>query len=70
MTAALAVVFGSSVVIQISRYVDLKWVFIVMGSFSIMVGFFMIFGIKDVIKIKKQESLLRKSQIASAQSTP
>jgi hypothetical protein len=52
VTAGFAVVFGSSVVVYLSLYLNLLTIFAGMGAFSLVVGVLMIFGIKDVIRLK------------------
>lgn len=49
MVTALAVVFGTTVLIQISEVADLMIIFQGVGLFTVMVGIFMMFGIKDVV---------------------
>jgi len=66
MASAFAVVIGSSAIVFISKYVSLTAIFCGMGTFAIMVGFLLIFGVKDVIRLKKQDTFLRKSQLKSA----
>ena len=46
---AIAEIFGSTVLITLSKHIDIKWIFIGMGSFSIIIGLLLIFGIKDVV---------------------
>ncbi|TNV73136.1 hypothetical protein FGO68_gene10211 [Halteria grandinella] len=53
VVAASAVIFGSTVLIQVSRHVDLLYIFLCIGGFTLLVAFTLIFGIKDVISNKK-----------------
>ena len=48
MISAAAVIFGTTVLLEISKREDIKWIFIGIGIYSICVGLFLIFTIKDV----------------------
>jgi hypothetical protein len=57
------------VLIQLSEKFDLLYIFSGMGAFSIFVGIILIFGIKDVILLKKRRAQVRRSALTTG-STP
>ena len=52
----MAVIIGTTVIMEISKYVDLLWIFMGMGLYSIAIALFLIFGIKDVITEKTKKA--------------
>lgn len=64
---AIAVIFGTTVLIQISTVVDLMVIFQGMGIFTIIVGAFLIFGIKDVISMRNKQ---KKADEEALQAAP
>jgi hypothetical protein len=61
VVSALAIIVGSTGLIQLSRSVDLLYIYWGIGSLTLFIGLFLIFGIRDVIALKKKQALLRKS---------
>jgi hypothetical protein len=53
------------VLIQLSEKFDLLYIFSGMGAFSIFVGIILIFGIKDVILLKKRRAQVRRSALTN-----
>ena len=54
MTSAVSTTFGSTILLQLSKTVQLKWIFIGVGAYTIMMALFFLVGIKDVYKTKRQ----------------
>jgi hypothetical protein len=65
MIGGLASIFGTTVIFEISKHVTLYWVFTGMGIFVVLVALLMIFGVRDIILLKKKQLLLE-----SITSTP
>ena len=64
MVGGLAIISVSSGLVELSKTADLKWIFIGVGAFSIVVGFIMIFGIKDVISTKSKAEKVHDSSFS------
>ena len=65
MIGGLASIFGTTVIFEISEHITLYWVFTGMGIFVVLVALLMIFGVRDIILLKKKQLLLE-----SITSTP
>jgi hypothetical protein len=65
MIGGLASIFGTTVIFEISKNITLYWVFTGMGIFVVLVALLMIFGVRDIILLKKKQLLLE-----SITSTP
>lgn len=53
MTGAMAILFASTGLLEISKTEDIKWIFIGIGTYSIVIGVMLYFGIKEVDKKSK-----------------
>lgn len=62
-------IFGSTVLIQVSRSVDLLYIFLTLGIVTVLIGLYLLYGIKDVIALKQKQILNRRSALTPI-STP
>ena len=51
--ATFAYIIGSAGAIQLSKHVDLMWIFIGMGSIILLTTILVGFGFKDIVKEKE-----------------
>ncbi len=43
-------ILGSTGLNNISKWLDLRWIFIAIGIYSLIAAVFLVFGIKDLVK--------------------
>eukprot|EP00347_Sterkiella_histriomuscorum_P021247 403334683 len=67
VTGAIAIIFASTGLIEISKREDIKWIFVGIGTYTMVVGLVLFFGIKDVNKQKKGKIVEGKSKITAGQ---
>ena len=48
MVSAVGTIFGTTGLIEISKSVDIKWIFVFIGAFSVIVSGILFFIVKDM----------------------